>query len=308
MQVVDGLEALGRDPFAGTTPSVVCVGVFDGVHLGHQRLLHELLEWSSELQGSPTVVTFTTHPDAVLRGEAPPLLVSLPHRLRLLRRAGVQRALLLPFAPDLRELPAEVFAARVLRQGLHARGILLGFDSAFGKDRTGTPQVLEALGFAVRIAGKFLVDGTPVSSTAIRKAIRAGDLELARRYLGRWPSAYGEVQAGDRRGQTLGFPTANLVPQATILPPPGVYAVEVIHEGETRPGVANLGQRPTFAAGGAPLGLEVHLLDFHGDLYGKTLEVGFVRALRSERKFASAAELAAQIARDVATARKVLGC
>lgn len=313
MKVIEGLAGLerlqlGRDADDLAQHSVVSVGVFDGVHLGHQRLLHELLEMASELRGVPTVITFKNHPDALLQGSAPPPITSVPHRLRLLRRCGVARTLLLTFDDELRRTTPESFARSVLVEGLHTRGLLLGYDSALGKDRAGTParfrELGAELGFAVREAAPFTVDGKPVSSTLIRNAIAASDLDGAHRMLGRWPSAFGEVVRGEQRGRQIGFPTANVVPQSPVLPPHGVYAVHVLLGGDTLPGVANLGVRPTFGAG-APV-LEVHLLDWEGDLYGQLLEVCFLARLRPERKFANASELRAQIARDVASARELL--
>jgi len=313
MKVIEGLAGLdelrlGRDQDDLAQHSVVSVGVFDGVHLGHQRLLHELLEMASELRGVPTVITFKNHPDALLQGSAPPPIVSVPHRLRLLRRCGVARTLLLTFDDELRRTTPESFARRVLVLGLRTRGLLLGYDSALGKDRAGTParfrELGAQLGFVVREAAPFTVDGRAVSSTLIRTAIAAGDLDGAHRLLGRWPSAFGEVVRGEQRGRQIGFPTANVLPQSPVLPPHGVYAVQVLLGGDTHAGVANLGVRPTFGAG-APV-LEVHLLDWQGDLYGQVLEVCFLTRLRPERKFASVEELREQIARDVASARDLL--
>lgn len=319
MRLIEGLDALRALDLAAIygdaspSHSVVAVGVFDGVHLGHQRLLHELLEMSSVLHGLPTVVTFNNHPDQVLRGEAPPQLISVPHRLRLLRRAGVQRLVLLDFEPRLQNMTPREFATDVLLGCLHTRGLLLGYDSALGKDRAGTPdcfrQLGAELGFEVRVGARFELDGTPVSSTKIRQAIASGDLTLANRFLGRFPGAMGTVVPGDARGRRLGFPTANVVPQPCALPPNGVYAVDAILDGQTFPAVANLGVRPTFAGGqrGADTrSLEVHLLDFHGDLYGRELEVSFRRFLRPERRFPDAAALRAQIAEDIAAARQAL--
>ena len=288
--------ALTRIFSPAVSRSVVSVGVFDGVHLGHQRLLHQLLEMSSALQAVPTVITFGNHPDQVLHGKAPPLLVSVPHRQRLLWRAGVQRLVLLDFEPRLQQLTARQFA----------QDLLLGYDSALGRDREGTPARFEELGrelgFAVRIGAPFMVDGATVSSTTIRQAIAHGDLQQSQRLLGRYPSAFGKVAHGDHRGRQLGFPTANVLPQSPVLPPHGVYAVEAILDGQALHGVANLGVRPTFAPGHGPV-LEVHLFDFDGDLYDRELEVCFVEFVRSERKFDSVAALQAQIARDVAAAK-----
>jgi len=249
----------------------------------------------------------------VLHGQSPPQLVSVPHRLRLLRRAGVQRLVLLQFEPRLQNLTARQFAQRILFERLHTRGLLLGYDSALGKDRAGTPEHFRDLGqefgFEVRTGAPFEVDGQPVSSTAIRGAIARGDLALARRFLGRFPGALGTVVHGSARGRELGFPTANVQLQSGALPPAGVYAVEAIVDGHSHPAVANLGVRPTFSGGAATMPamqLEVHLLDFAGDLYDRELEVMFRQLLRPELKFASADELKAQIARDVAAAREAL--
>lgn len=316
MRVVEGLDSLLALDLvalygeARESHSVVTVGVFDGVHLGHLRLVHELLEMAARLDAVPTAITFRSHPDTLLRGTAPPEIVSVPHRLRLLRRAGVQRLVLLDFDERLRSMTAADFARRILAERLRCRGLLLGFDSRLGHDREGTParfaQLGQALGFEVQESQAFAIDGEAVSSTAIRQAIQRGDLQRSSRLLGRYPSAFGVVVRGDRRGHQLGYPTANIVPQSSVLPPHGVYAVQVIHDGETYAGVANHGRRPTFAADDAPALLEVHLLDFTGDLYDATLEVSFVAALRGEQTFADAAALRAQIGRDVARARAIL--
>ncbi|MFO1053000.1 MAG: riboflavin biosynthesis protein RibF [Planctomycetota bacterium] len=317
MRILEGLGSLegpGRDawPTSGIeSRSAILVGVFDGVHLGHQRLLHELGELSSSCRALPTVVTFRNHPDEILHGRKVDWIVSLPHRLRLLRRAGIGRVLLLDFDQTIRDLTARAFTERVLVHGLHAAAVLLGYDSALGRGRDGDLPHLQALGdefdFVVRQGSRFLVDGEAVSSTAIRRAIRSGDLALAHRMLGRWPQAFGEVVRGDGRGHELGFPTANIVPQSLVLPPAGVYAVEALVDGDTRPGVANLGSRPTFTRDPAqPPLLEVHLLDLDRDLYGNTLEVSFVARIRDERRFAGADELRTQITRDIATARDLL--
>ena len=316
MRVYAGLDAvLGLDLLQSGPPgveghSVVAVGVYDGVHLGHQKLLHELLLMSARLGGVPTVVTFRSHPDTLLKGNAPPLLVSVPHRLRLLRRAGVQRTALLDFDDRLRQTSAETFARNVLHRALNTRGLLLGFDSAMGRNREGTPERFAELGrdldFEVAVGAPLDVDGETVSSTKIRAAIAGGDLDTAYRFLGRWPSVFGPVVHGDGRGRTLGFPTANVVPESAAIPPDGVYAVEVIRGGDTLPGVAHLGQRPTFDD--APdRGWRSTCSDFEGDLYGEDLEVSFLKNLRGARRFHNPAELEAQIRRDIEAARAALG-
>ena len=315
MRLIEGLDALRALDLASiygdrdqNSHSVVAVGVFDGVHLGHQRLLHQLLEMASAMQCMPTVVTFANHPDQILHGAAPPLIVSVPHRLRLLRRAGVLRLVLLQFEPRLQNLTAREFAEELLVQKLRTRGLLLGYDSALGKDRQGTPQHFRdlgsELGFQVATGAPFEVDGQPVSSTAIRAAIARGDLALASRSLGRFPSALGKVVHGEARGRTLGFPTANVALTTGALPPTGVYAVEAVVDGHTFAAVANLGTRPTFHDGAASL--EVHLLDYQGDLYDRELEVTFRQLLRGEQKFAGPEDLKVQIAKDCTAARACL--
>lgn len=320
MRILEGLDALtGLDlTLLGdgiASHSVVAVGVFDGMHLGHQRLIHDLLEMSTELQGVPTVITFGNHPDEVVSGQAPEPLISVPHRLRLLRRAGVQRLLLLEFDERIREITARQFAHDILYKALRTRGLLLGFDSAIGKNRQGTPAAFTELGkdygFNVRTGQALAVEGLPVSSTRIRNAIKQGDLDGASRLLGRRPGAFGEVIHGNHRGHGLGFPTANLRPQHQVLPPSGVYAVEILHEGEQYKGVANLGICPTFddhgtSPGHSSLSLEVHFLDFDVEIYGATLEITFVELLRQEQRFESAQQLQEQIAADILAARQVL--
>lgn len=314
MKVIEGLAALDALDLEGVygdsieARSAVLVGVFDGVHLGHQRLLHELREFASELGALPTVVTFRNHPQELLAGRQPEWLVSLPYRLRLLRRAGVLRTVLLDFDEELREMSAAAFTERLLVRGLRVKGLLLGYDAAIGKDREGTPERMQELGaesgFAVREGSILQIDGAPVSSTRIREAVRGGELELSNRMLGRWPSILGTVVHGEGRGRTLGFPTANVTIADTALPPDGVYAVEIIHDGETWFGVANLGARPTFAA--ANRMLEVHVFDLEQDLYGADLEVAFVSRIRDQAAFGTPRELKDQIEHDSARAREIL--
>ncbi len=324
MRIIEGLEALesldlrGQYDDSVEARSVVAVGVFDGVHLGHLRLLHELREMASLLGGVPTVITFRRHPDELLKGEAPPSIISVPHRLRLLRRSGIERLVLLNFDNRLREMTARDFAELVLIGGLNTKGLLLGFDSAMGKDREGTVERFSELGielgFEVRGGEAFLVEGKPVSSTMIRNAIQVGDLDRGQRLLGRWPSAFGEVVPGEGRGKSIGFPTANVETQDFALPPQGVYAVEVLHDGEQYPGVANLGVRPTFAGSNdgksvdnsepTPV-LEVHLLDQDLQMYGAMIEVSFLAHIRDERRFPSGEALREQIQDDILKAREV---
>ncbi len=337
--------------------AVVSVGVFDGVHLGHEAILRENVAHARALGATPTVVTFRHHPKAILLGHAPRTLTSLDHRLDLFRRAGIAHTVVLTFDEHLRSVPAAEFAAGVLVGKLGARRFVLGFDSKFGRDREGTPERLRALGYDVVVVPEVLVAGRPVSSTAIREAVELGDLDGAARMLGRPVAVYGDVVAGDGRGRQLGFPTANLDLHHELHPPTGVYAgrarivrkpavdlrkrvvdargpeprereraskgrvLDLQHlaagpreqdagDPVRHPAVANVGFRPTIAAAGnsrteAPL-VEVHLLDFAGDLYGEHLELEFLARLRDEQRFPDLASLRRAIDRDVERARAVL--
>lgn len=290
---------------------MVSVGVFDGVHLGHRAILRANVERARELGARSVVVTFRDHPKAVLLGRAPRTLTSLEHRLELFRRAGIDHTLALTFDDELRRVPAADFARTWLAGRLAARKLVLGFDSKFGRGREGTPEHLRELGYDVEVVPEVVVGGRPVSSTAIREAVELGDLRGAANMLGRPVAVYGDVVAGDAIGRTIGFPTANLDLHHELFPPPGVYACRVRRADPSLdgcPAVTNIGFRPTLA-GERPktARIEVHLLDFSGDLYGEFLEVEFEALLRGEVRFASLEELQAQIALDVERARIVLG-
>lgn len=304
-------------PLEGYPGAVVSIGVFDGVHLGHQAILAANVERSAALQLRPTVVTFRDHPKQVLLGRAPRTLTSLEHRLELFRRAGIGHTLALAFDEDMRETPAEAFVTRVLEEGLGAQHYVLGFDSKFGRDRRGGPELLQTLGHPVDVVDQVMVDKRAVSSTAIREAVELGDLDGAARMLGRRVSVLGRVVRGDELGRRLGFPTANLDLDHELHPPPAVYAcrARVLGEegGSWHGAVANIGFRPTVVGEAQGQGqgqprIEVHLLDFEGALYGASLEVEFVRTLREERRFDGLEALVAQIGRDVSIAREVLDC
>lgn len=297
--------------------AVVSVGVFDGVHLGHQAILAENVAHAASLDAVPTVVTFRHHPKSVLLGHAPRTLTSLEHRLELFRRAKIARTVVLTFDEGLRRIPAEAFAREFLGRKLGVRRFVLGFDSKFGRDRQGTPEHLKELGFDVVVVPKVLVAERPVSSTAIREAVELGDLEGAARMLGRPVAVYGDVVPGDGRGRKIGFPTANLDLHHELHPPPGVYAcrARLVGKGDGRanerrwPSVANIGFRPTFSdASGSrsdPPLVEAHLLDFSGDLYGQHLELEFLARLRGERRFPDLPSLQHAIAADVERTRSL---
>ena len=290
----------------------VTVGVYDGLHAGHRAVLALLRRRAVELGGLETaVVTFDPHPLQVVSPEhAPRLLVGLPHRLELLAETGVDLTAVVPFDEETRLLTPAAFAATVLAGALRARLVVVGEDFRFGHHRLGNVASLaelgDAHGFAVEILP--LVGGqAPISSTRVRAMVAAGEVEEAAAALGRPHEVRGTVGTGDGRGRKLGFPTANVaLPTGLAVPRRGVYAVRAGRPGEPlRPGVANVGTRPTF--GGLGETLEVHLLDWAGDLYGAILRVAFVSRLRDERRFAGPADLAAQIAADIGAARRRLG-
>ncbi len=303
--------------------SVVSVGVFDGVHLGHQAILAANRRRARELGASATSVTFAGHPKGVLLGHAPLTLTSLNHRLELFRQLGMDHTLVLRFDERLRQVSAEEFVRKTLVHGLGARAFVLGFDSKFGHDREGTPEKLQSMGLDVEVVDKVLIGARAVSSTAIREAVTLGDLTGVAKMLGRPYSVLGTVVAGDGVGRKLGFPTANLDLHQELHPPLGVYAgwvrfvgspEEPVPGGEVgfrqqalHPAVANIGLRPTLGGGAqsAPR-IEVHLLDFQGQIYGRVLEFAFEGFLRAECKFSGLAELSAAIAHDLDGARQLL--
>ncbi|MGQ9512316.1 bifunctional riboflavin kinase/FAD synthetase [Thermodesulfitimonas sp.] len=290
----------------------ICLGLgnFDGVHLGHQRLIKRLVEYARQNQGTAAVFTFEPHPAMVLRPEAaPPLLLAPELKQRLIASFGVDILLAVPFTREFALLSPEAFVREVLCAEIGVAAVFVGYNYTFGHRGAGTLETLRELGarygFTVEVIPPVLVDDQPVSSTLIRGLIAAGKVEEARRYLGYYPVFAGTVVSGAKRGTELGFPTANLeVDSQVLVPANGVYAVKAVVDGEVFLGVANIGICPTFA-GNAPAGrrVEVFLFDFHGDLYGKRLEVTFTRRLREERRFRSVAELVEQIRRDVAAAR-----
>ncbi|MFO0931886.1 MAG: riboflavin biosynthesis protein RibF [Planctomycetota bacterium] len=303
MRVVTGRDALTQASFRRP---VVAIGVFDGVHRGHRHVLESLRAFADEADGEAVVVTFDTHPRALLDGRAPRPLVSLAHRLLLLSRLGLDAVVVLPFDAAMRDTPFDAFVADVLVGRIGVRGLLFGYDTCFGRDGLGTFDTVAPLalrhGFAVRRAPPIAVGGRPISATRIREALERGDLEAAAELLGRPPTLYGPVVHGDGRGRTLGFPTANVDLEGESLPPAGVYQVVATLRGRRYAAVANIGTRPTFpdARPARPL-LEVHVPGVDFAFYGEPLEVELVRKIRDEQRFPNRDALVAQIRRDVAS-------
>lgn len=299
--------------------AVVTVGTFDGVHRGHQAVLAEIVRRARSAAMESVVVTFDPHPLAVVNPAAAPHLLTLPvERQRLLEQSGVSRVVTLAFTPELSRLTPEAFVHDVLQAQIGLGELVLGHDHGFGRGRSGDVETVRRIGtvdgFAVDVVEPVRDDGRPISSTAIRAAIAHGDLNLARRWLGRPYGALGQVTRGAGRGRTIGVPTINLpLPDARkLLPPDGVYAVTVMVEGRgtgaggrvTYGGMMNQGSRPTF--GVTERALEVHLFDFDGDLYGEQVWVEWVQRLRDVRTFPSRAALIEQLTKDRAAARDSL--
>jgi riboflavin kinase/FMN adenylyltransferase len=293
--------------------TVVTVGTFDGVHRGHHAVLESLVRHADESGLAPLVVSFEPHPLEVLKPSAAPrLLAPGEERAEILASLGVAHLAVLPFTTTLARYTAEDFVDLVLGPRYRMRRLLIGYDHGFGRGRSGDVETLGALGaargFVVDVVPPVIgVDGEPISSSSIRRALDLGDLERAANALGRRYAATGRVVAGARRGRLLGYPTANLeILRRKLLPPNGVYAVVVDTARGTFGGMMNLGPRPTF--GEQDVSIEVHLLDAGEDFYGygERLRVEFVKRLRDTVRFASADDLVAQLARDEGEARLAL--
>ena len=290
-------------------PIFLAIGVFDGVHLGHQAVIRTSAEHAGAEGGTPVVVTFDPHPAKVLRPEkAPHLLTATQHKIALIRDLGVAHLLVLTFDKQFAATPPEEFVHKLVRQSNPLREICVGHEWSFGKGRAGNLALLEKLGaqdgFNVVGIKPVTVDGSVVSSTEIRRAVEQGDFVKAAAMLGREYTILGTVKAGAHLGRQLGFPTANLSAHSEQFPPNGVYVAEAQLNGATYRGVANLGYRPTIADAKPERLLELHLFDLNRDIYGEDIEVRFVRYLRPEKKFDTLDALAEQIAADAKAARE----
>jgi riboflavin kinase/FMN adenylyltransferase len=289
-------------------PTVVTVGAFDGLHIGHQHIIKELIRHARETGRLSAVVTFHPHPRAVLRPWLSPKVLTTPgEKAVLLAQMGLDILVLVSFTPEVARMPAREFV-RLLRERLRMEELWVGRDFALGRGREGNVPALQAmgeqLGFHVQVFEPVTVDGRPVSSTEVRELLATGQVDEARRLLGRPYSLAGEVVSGARRGRCLGFPTANLaVRPERALPPDGVYAVYALVGNERLPAVANIGERPSFNTG--QHAIEVHILDYSGDLYGRDLAIEFIRRLRAEQRFSDVCQLVAQISNDIEQARQI---
>lgn len=288
---------------------MLTIGKFDGVHLGHQRLVRGAVARAQQLGFASAVLTFEPHPDVVIRPERELyLLTSLEERIELLAQLGPELLLVVPFSRETMTTPAGDYMRQICTV-LPLRELWVGEDFALGRGREGTVPRLRAigqeLGYTVETMGAVELDGAPVSASRVRQRLYAGDVEGAIPLLGRPFWIRGTVVQGDRRGHELGFPTANIaVAPVHALPADGVYACRVYLNGEALPAVTNVGTRPTF--GGTRRTVEAHLLDWSGNLYGEHLRLEFLHHLRGEQKFNGIDELVAQIGRDATRARELL--
>ena len=290
--------------------AVLSVGNFDGMHLGHQKILRAVVERAQATGALAGVVTFDPHPEKVLRpNDAPHLLTATQHKIALIRNLGVAHLLIIKFDMQFAATPPEDFVKQLVTHSQPLREICVGHEWSFGKDRRGNLDLLKKLGgqFDFNVVGisPVKVNGAVVSSTAIRRAIESGDFAKAAEMLGREYTILGTVVRGDNLGKKIGFPTANLSAHSEQFPPNGVYLAEAWIGGTLHHGVVNLGIRPTVSSGKSERVLEIHLLDFNRDIYGEDVEVRFVRYLRPERKFENIEALVQQIDRDVREAREL---
>ena len=301
-----GLDSICKDP-----DSLVTVGSFDGVHLGHRQVLCYLVKRARSRKAKSVVLSFEPHPREVLAGEPIPLLTTIEERAELFEALGLDRFIVIEFTRAFSELSAESFVRQILVGRTGLREIIVGYDHGFGRGRRGNTRLLRemgrALGFAVDVVKAHSVESSVVSSSAIRRRLHAGDLRGASRMLGRPYGLSGLVVRGAARGGAIGYPTANLEVQCErkVLPCGGVYAVRVHRCGAAYGGMMNIGSRPTFGSEDT-LHLEVHLFDFEDEIYGETLRVSFLERLRDEVAFAGADQLRHQLLEDERQSRAIL--
>jgi riboflavin kinase/FMN adenylyltransferase len=306
MQVLKGTENVAPK-YKG---AFITIGNFDGVHLGHRQVFQRLIHEAHKENRQALLITFVPHPKMVMHPERKPfyLLTTIEEKINLLDDAGLDAVILIPFTLEYAEITAESFIMDLLWGNLQVRKIFIGHDYRFGKGKAGDGDLLAAygkrLGFEAVVTDAFSVGGIVVSSTVIRNAILDGDVKKAAILLGRPYNVSGEVIWGKRRGVAIGFPTANIKPNKELLPARGVYAAVVNLGGEKHRAVLNLGTNPTF--GDVEVSLEVHLMDFNKDIYGKSPEVLFIDRIREERRFSSLEELSSQIEKDRDTAHEIL--
>jgi riboflavin kinase/FMN adenylyltransferase len=306
MQVILNLNEIKKP----LTNPVLTIGNFDGVHKGHLALFDKVKERAKAIAGQSVVMTFEPHPLKIMRpANGPQLITHTGQKLELIEKAGIDVIVCVSFDREFAAIPARDFVNSILVKKIGIKEIVVGYDYTFGHNREGDINLLREIGndfgFVVHLVGPIEIDHTLVSSTSIRRLVQEGRLEEARVLLGRDFEVQGTVVKGrNRGGRLLGFPTANLNPHGELLPKTGVYAVKLLIDDAFYDGVTNVGYNPTF--GDTGLTVETHVLDYSGELMGKTIKVHFIKRLRDEKTFKTLEELSSQIAQDIARAEKVL--
>ncbi len=295
---------------AGTRRVCIAIGVFDGVHLGHQQVLRQTLEDARQCEGIPVAVTFDRHPAAIVApGKEPPMIYSVARKLDTIARHGLENIWMIRFDEQFSRIPGREFVATLAGDFGRLQSLCVGSEFSFGYQRSGNVALLKEmgteLGFKVHGLSAVSLDGEPVSSTRIRAAVQSGDLDAASQMLGRAYTLGGKVMRGDQIGRQLDAPTANLDVSGLALPPSGVYAVHASMDGREHRAVLNIGVRPTLNQPEPTVQVETHLLDFNEDIYGRVLELTFVDKIRDERKFSGLDQLKQQIADDIQQARRI---
>ena len=309
MEIIKGIENIRRS----FRNPVVTLGNFDGVHLGHQDIFKRVKEEALKIHGEGVVITFEPHPLKVLAPEKfLPLLTPFRKKMMLIRKSGIETVLCVEFSSAFSEVSPYEFIKSILVEKLKVKKVIIGYNYHFGKGQKGDAQTLKeagkAFGFGVEVVEPFRIGQSVVSSSKIRDLIQRGEVVGASRLLGRDYPIIGKVVEGAKRGQTLGFPTANLEISDELYPKPGVYAVEVEWRQQRLNGLANVGTNPTFSSAqngkGKPISLEVYILNFNRDIYGQEIQVNFKRRIRDEVRFESSALLIEQIKKDIQWAQE----
>lgn len=309
MKIIKGLKNI-RGIKGG---SIVAIGVFDGVHIGHQHIITQIVKRAKKIGAKSVVLTFDPHPLKVLAaGSFVPSLISLKHKARLIEALGADYLVIIGFTKRFSRVPPKAFVKKILLDKLSVKEIYVSKDFYFGRGAKGGIELLKILGnlfgFEAKVIKPIRKGPRVVSSSAIRRLISSGDIAKASEFLGRPVTVLGTVVRGLRRGRILGFPTANVNPHHEVIPPSGVYAVRVDYKNRRLKGVLNIGRRPTFFSGGKDIEptIEVHIFDFGRKIYGEDIEIIFVKKIRDEKRFMSSQALAAEIKRDAQTARTLL--
>jgi len=307
MKVIYGIGKV-KKVFQNT---VLAIGVFDGLHIGHQKLIKTAVKRAKSLGGPAIVMTFSPHPVQVLKPDKYlPFVVSLPHRLKLIEDLGVVICVVVHFTKRFSQMSPREFVKRYIVERINPKEIFVGDDFRFGKDRGGTLDYFKGVGdkHGFKVNSVLPVNGgsNKIGSSRIRQLIIGGKITAAKKYLGRHVSVMGTVRRGERRGKILGFPTANIFPENAVIPPLGVYAVHVIIGKEKFNGMANIGKRPSFNRNGGKVNIEVHIFNFNKELYNKDIIVEFVKKIRNERVFDTKEKLIAQLKRDQAKTQSIL--